>query len=276
MIINNKEFYQSPYYFFLKEHEDKYSLYFSVANTLSEARKKDDILTFVKDKEEDIKNYVKSIIKGKKKKTTEQIKGELEELVNAEGGMTISKIPILNPYLHPKKTMDQTIAAARITNDPIRRGYRTYFGESEMTEEDMSDAFGYEETKDLDGKETFKYFVKKLEMEPEDAKKRTEQQGKKISFDKNGKVFDKMSDKSEYKDDPDFIARQILPEIQKQKAIKVLEDILVNKKNKDEEINEKEPKVSKIVSKNIKSLKKQAEKEGISISELIKMLKKSE
>jgi len=268
MIINNKEFFQSPYYFFLKESQDKYSLYFSVADTLSEARKKDDILTFVKDKEEDIKNYVKNIIKGKKRKTVEQMKGELEELVNAEGGMTNSKIPILNPYLHPKKTMDQTISAARITNDPITRGYRTYFGEAEMTEEDMSDAFGYEETKDLDGKETFKYFVKELDMEPEDAKERTKQQGK----DPSGK----RDKKSKYKNDKNFISRQILPEIQKQKAIKVLEDILVNKNNKDEEINEKEPKVSKIVSKNIKSLKKQAEKEGLSISELIKMLKSSE
>jgi len=268
MIINNKEFYQSPYYFFIKEHEDKYSLYFSVENTLSEARKKDDILNFVKDKEEDIKNYVKSIIRGKKKKTTEQIKGELEELVNAEGGITNSKIPILDPRLHPKKTMDQSISAARITNDPITRGYRTYFGEGEISEEDMSDAFGYEETKDLDGKETFKYFVKKLDMEPEDAKERTKQQGK----DPSGK----RDKNSKYKNDKNFISRQILPEIQRQKAIKVLEDILVNKKNKDEEINEKEPKVSKIVSKNIKSLKKQAEKEGISISELIKMLKTSE
>ena len=268
MIINNNEYFNSPYYFFIKEHKDKYTLYFSVAETLNEARKKDDFITFVKDKEENVKSYVKNILKSKKKKPTDEIKGELEELVNGDGGMTVSKVPILNPYLHPKKTMDQTISAARITNDPITRGYRTYFGEAEMTEEDMSDAFGFEETKDLDGKETFKYFVKKLDMEPEDAKKRTKQQGK----DPSGK----RDDKSPYKDDEDFVARQIIPEIQKQKAIKVLEDIVVNKKNKDEEINEKEPKVSKIVSKNIKSLKKQAEKEGLSISELIKMLKSSE
>jgi ribosomal protein L22 len=274
MIINNKEFYSSPYYFFLKETKDKYSLYFSVEETLTEARKKDSLVQFHKDKEKEVKTYLKNILKKSEKKSTQDIKGELEELVNADGGLSSSRIPILDPKMHPKKTMDQTIAAARITNDPITRGYRTYFGESELSEEDMSDAFGFKETKDLDGKETFKYFLKKLEMEPEDAKKRTEQQGKKISFDKNGKVFDKMSDKSEYKDDPDFIARQILPEIQKQKAIKVLEDILVNKKNKDTDIGDKEPKkISNIVKKNLNTLKKQAEKEGLSISELIKMLK---
>jgi hypothetical protein len=268
MIINNNEYFSSPYYFFLKEYNDKYTLYFSVAETLNEARKKDDFISFVKDKEDTVKSYIKNIIKTKKKKPTDEIKGELEELVNADGGMTVSKIPILNPILHPKKTMDQTISAARITNDPITRGYRTYFGESEMTENDMSDAFGWKETKDLDGKETFKFFVKKLDMEPDDAKERTKQQGK----DPSGK----RDKKSKYKNDKNFISRQILPEIQKQKAIKVLEDILVNKKNKDTDIGDKEPKVSKIVNKNIKSLKKQAEKEGISISELIKMLKTSE
>jgi len=268
MIINNNEYFNSPYYFFIKEHKDKYTLYFSVAETLTEARKKDDFITFVKDKEDNVKSYVKNILKSKKKKPTDEIKGELEELVNADGGIMAAKTPILDPRLHPKKTMDQAISAARITNDPITRGYRTYFGESEMTEEDMSDAFGFEETKDLDGKETFKYFVKELDMEPEDAKERTKQQGK----DPSGK----RDKKSKYKNDKNFISRQILPEIQRQKAIKVLEDILVNKKNKDEEINEKEPKVSNIIIKNAKTLKKQAEKEGLSMSELIKMLKSSE
>jgi glucan-binding YG repeat protein len=162
--------------------------------------------------------------------------------------------------------MDQTISAARITNDPITRGYRTYFGEAEMTENDMSPVFGWDETKDLDGKETFKFFVNNLDMEPDEAKHRTKQQGK----DPSGK----RDKKSKYKNDKNFISRQILPEIQKQKAIKVLEDILVNKKNKNTDISDKEPrKVSSIVKKNLTTLKKQAEKEGLSISELIKMLK---
>jgi hypothetical protein len=266
MITNNKEFYSSPYYFFLKETKDKYSLYFSVEETLTEARKKDDVIHFIKDKENDVRNYLKNIVKSRKKKTKDDIKGELEELVNADGGLSNSSIPILDPKMHPKKTTDQTVAAARITNDPITRGYRTYFGESEISEEDMSDAFGYEETKDLDGKETFKYFVKKLDMDPEDAKDRTEQQGK----DPSGK----RDKKSKYKNDKNFIGKLTISEIQKQKAIKMVEDLLMKNKNNDSsEVGKKELKSSKILTKNINSLKKQAEKEGISLSELIKMLK---
>jgi hypothetical protein len=183
--------------------------------------------------------------------------------------MTNSKIPILDPRLHPKKTMDQTVAASRITNDPISRGYRTYYGESveEMSEEDMSAAFGYEETKDMDGKDTYEYFKDELEMDSDEAKDRTEQQGK----DPSGK----RDEKSEYKDDPNFISRQILPEIQKQKAIKMLEDMLAKKKSSsDADITEKEKevKVSNILKKNLKTLKKQMDKEGLSKKDILKFL----
>jgi hypothetical protein len=279
MITNNEEFYSSPYYFFIKETKNKYSLYFSIEGTLLEARKKDEMISVPKDKIEGVKKYLENIVKDKKKKTTKKVKSEIEELVNADGGISNSKIPILDPKMHPKKTMDQTISMARITNDPITRGYRTYFGESEMTENDMSDAFGWKETKDLDGKETFKFFVNNLDMEPDEAKDRTEQQGK----DPSGKRDEKS--KYRYKrvktkngkikkvKDPNFISRQILPEIQKQKAIKVLEDILMNKTSDDKEVGKKELNSSKILTKNVSALKKQAEKEGISLSELIKMLK---
>jgi fructose-1,6-bisphosphatase len=41
----------------------------------------------------------------------------------------------------------------------VTRGYRTYYGESgedEISEVDLSGAFGYEETKNMDGKKTKK------------------------------------------------------------------------------------------------------------------------
>jgi hypothetical protein len=164
--------------------------------------------------------------------------------------------------------MDQTVAAARITNDPISRGYRSYYGESveEIDEIDMSGAFGYEETEDMDGPETFEYYKDELDMDPEEAKDRTEQQGK----DPSGK----KDKKSPYYKDKNFITRATLSEIQKQKAIKMVEDLLMKKKNTDNsDVNKKEVEVSKILKKNITSLKKQAEKEGLSVSELIKMLK---
>jgi hypothetical protein len=265
MFINNKEFYHAPYYFYLKEHDNKYSLYFSVEPTLTEARKKDELITFAKEKEKEVKKHLKSLLKQKKQTSTAEVKDELEELVNVDGAVGNSKIPILDPRLHPKKTMDQTVSAARITNDPLTRGYRTYFGEGEIEEEDMSGAFGYEETKDLDGKETFKYYKDELEMTPEEAIERTKQQGK----DPHGK----KDKRSKYFKDKNFVTRATLSEIQKQKMIKVLEDLLVGKKSKDTEINEKEPSISKILKKNLKTLKSQAQKEGLSVSQLIKMLK---
>lgn len=277
MITTDKEFYSSPYYFFLRDKGKDYSLYFSAEETLTEARKKDKMLKIPKDKVSKVKNYLEKLLNSKKKKNTDEINGELEELVNSDGNFSNSKIPILDPRLHPKKTMDQTVSAARITNDPISRGYRTYYGESvekEVSEIDMSGAFGYEETEDLDGKETYKYYKDKLDMAPEEAKERTKQQGKDPSGkkDKNSKFYK----------DKNFITRATLSEIQKQKAIKMLEDILTNKsdseksdvvsKKNNKDIETKGKKVSKIIQKNFETLVKQMEKQGMTKKDLIKML----
>lgn len=301
MITTDKEFYSSPYYFLLRDKGDKYSLYFSVEGNLNEAREKDEVIHFEKSKGGKVKNHLKKVAKEKKVKSTKTLKKDLEELVNLDGAFSNSKIPILDPKLHPMKTMDQTVAAARITNDPISRGYRSYYGESveesicpehispsgrktnmcpddddyeinygknapKLKEVDMSGAFGYEETEDMDGEETFKYLVKKMGMEPDEAKKRTKQKGQDPTGEKDKK--------SPYYKDKNFITRATISEIQKQKMIKVVEDILMGKKNSDNsEVGKKETKTSNILKKNISSLKKQAEKEGISISELLKMLK---
>jgi hypothetical protein len=276
MINENQEFFSSPYYFFLKDKGKDYSLYFSVENTLTEARKKDKMIKIPKEKIDMVKKYLEKLIKNKKKKSSEEVGGEIDELVGSDGSFMNSKVPILDPRLHPQKTMDQTVAASRITNDPITRGYRTYYGESveeEVTEEDMSGAFGYEETKDLDGEETFDYFVDELELEPDDAKERTAQQGK----DYTGK----KDESSEYFDDPNFVMKGTIAEIQRQKAIKMLEDILMKKKNTDNsevtkkgerEIQKKSKEIPKLLKKNIDSLIRQMEKQGMSKKDLIKIL----
>jgi len=268
MISVDKEFYSSPYYFLLRDKGDKYSLYFSVEETLTESRKKDEVIHFDKKKGKKVKNHLEKVAKEKKVKSTKTLKTDLEELVNADGSMSNSAIPILDPKLHPKKTMDQTISMARITNDPIARGYRSYYGESveEIEEIDMSGAFGYEETEDMDGKDTFEYLVNDMGMEPEDAEERTKQKGQ----DPTGK----KDKKSPYYKDPNFITRATLSEIQKQKAIKVVEDLLVKKKSSDSgDVNKKDLETSRMLKRNLTVLKKQAEKEGISVSDLIKMLK---
>ena len=274
MITINKEFYSSPYYFLLRDKGDKYSLYFSVEENLNEARKKDEVIHFKKSKGEMVKNHLKKVAKDKKVKTTKSLKKDLEELVNLDGTLSNSKIPIVDPKLHPKKTMDQTVSAASITNDPISRGYRTYFRESVKEIEDIEDSdmpriakpFGWEETEDMDGKETFKFLVKKMGMTPDEAKKRTKQKGQ----DPTGK----KDENSPYYDDKNFITKATISEIQKQKMIKVVEDILMGKKKYDNlEIGKKELDIPNILKKNILSLKKQAEKQGISLSELLKMFK---
>ena len=266
MIPTDTEFFSSPYYFLMRDKGNKYSLYFSVENTLTEARKKDEVIHFAKEKGEKVKKHLKKVAKEKKIKDTKSLKSDLEELVNSDGAMGNSKIPILDPRLHPRKTMDQTVASSRITNDPISRGYRTYYGESEVKEIDMSGAFGYEETEDLDGEDTFKYLVKKMGMEPDEAKERTKQQGK----DPSGK----KDKKSKYYKDPNFITRATLSEIQKQKAIKVVEDMLAKKKNSDSaDIGKKDTEeLPSLIQKNIKSLIKQAEKQGVSKKDLIKLI----
>jgi len=267
MLTVNQEFYSSPYYFFLKEGKDGYSLYLSAEETITEARDKDIIIKVPKSKLEAVKKYLEKVLKSKKKKSTKDLKGEIEELVNLDGALSNSSIPILDPKLHPKKTMDQTIAAARITNDPISRGYRTYYGESieEFNEEDMSGAFGYEETKDLDGKKTYKTLVKKMGMEPDEAKDRTKQFGK----DPSGK----RDSKSKFKNKKGFVGKLTLSEMEKLEMRKMLEDILSKRSSEDADVVKKEHPSSKILKKNLDSIKKMAEKEGISVNQLVKMLK---
>jgi hypothetical protein len=275
MITTDKEFYSSPYYFLLRDKGDKYSLYFSVEGTLTEARKKDEVIHFKKSNGEKVKKHLKKVAKEKKVKNTKTLKTDLEELVNADGAMSNSKIPILDPKLHPKKTMDQTIAAARITNDPISRGYRSYYGESveEIEEIDMSGAFGYEETEDMDGKDTFEYLVGKMGMEPDDAEDRTKQQGK----DPSGK----KDKKSKYYKDKNFITRATLSEIQKQKAIKMVEDLLTKKNSDNSEVGKKVnadniDELPLLLKRNLKSLLKHVEKHGFSKEDIIKLIKKGE
>jgi len=291
MIATNTEFYSSPYYFFLRDKGDKYSLYFSVEGTLTEARKKDEVIHFKKESGDKVKKHIKKIAKEKKIKTTKELKTDLEELVNLDGALSNSKIPILDPKLHPKKTMDQTVAAARITNDPLTRGYRTYYGEGVDTENDLnlnevdySEAFGYEETKDMDGNETFKYLVDEMGMSEDEAKERCQQFGK----DWTGK----RDEKSEFYDDKNFIMKGTISEIQKQKMIKVVEDILMGKKKTDNsDVTKKKEDMSDVVKnklpntidelpllirKNLKTLLNHVEKNGYSKEDLIKLIKKSE
>jgi hypothetical protein len=171
-------------------------------------------------------------------------------------------------YLSPKKTMDQTVPMARVSNDPVTRGYRVYWGESEekddnvVSEVDYSDAFGYDETEDKDFKGTVNTLKK---MGVENPVERAKQFGKlPKAKKKNGMLRQRLSEKDS------------IEEEQKKRMEKMVEDILTKRYQDDSEVVEKESGINKILMKNLQSIKKLAEKEGISVSQLIKMLKNNE
>ena len=56
-------------------------------------------------------------------KERESPDGEIDELIDKDGTFLSSKIPILDPAVTPRKTMDQTVAMARNVYDIFRMGY---------------------------------------------------------------------------------------------------------------------------------------------------------
>jgi len=289
-----KEYFLSPYYFFLKENKETCTLYFNVSETLTEARKNDETIDFPKNQVESIGSFIMEIAKKKKiksnkdlKKSIQKKKDELEELVDYDGTFLSSKIPIVNPYLTPKGTTDQEVVATHQTNNPVTRGYRVYWGESVddngdvvINETDMSDAFGYEETKDLNGPETFKTYIEDFEMDPIEAVKRTKQQGKEPNPAKHKKKVNntpkKIKDSKNYIDTLTLVERENLEEERKKQMYKMVEDIVLGKKSKNSDVTSKTKKstpMSQLLKKNLNSIKKIADKEGINIKDLINFLK---
>ena len=55
---------------------------------------------------------------------TSKPEGEMDEIIDYDGTMLNSKIPILDPTVSAdgNTTMDKTVAMARITQDPLTRG----------------------------------------------------------------------------------------------------------------------------------------------------------
>jgi hypothetical protein len=276
MINFNTEYFGNNCYFYIKDRGEKISLYYNVADTLTESRKSDEKIEFNKKDEKKVKGVVLSALKTKskvsKKGLEKKLKGinhkkEIDELVDEDGNMLGSRIPNLSQVLTPHKTMDQTVAATRMTNDPVTRGYRVYYGESEegsddvINEVDYSEAFGYEETKDMDYHDTVKTLKK---MGVDNAVERAKQFGKLPKEEvEGGELRQRLSEK------------ETLEERQHRLMKKMVEDILTKKPKTDSDVI-KNTGVSKILKKNLKAIKNIADKEGISINMLIKALKSSD
>jgi len=279
MINFNKEYFNNNCYFFLKDKGDKISLYYSVADTLTESRKTDEKMDFKKKDSKNVKNIINKFLNSKKRTTKKEIDkelkdvktGEIDELIDADGGLLSARTPYLNQALHPRKTMDQTVTMSRFSNDPISRGFRVYYGESEekgdevVSEIDYSDAFGFEETQDMDFTNTVKTLKK---MGVENSVHRAKELGKlPKAKKKNGKLRQRLSEK------------ESIEEQEKQQMIKMVEDILSKKSKDNSDVVSRDSEntsVSKILVKNLQSIKKLADKEGISINKLISILKTSE
>jgi hypothetical protein len=221
-----------------------------------------------------------------KKHQEEKNDGEISELVNADGSMVGKSTPILQLDMHPRKTMDQTVVATRQTNNPMVRGYRVYYGESEekddekiLDEVDYSDAFGYEETEDLSTYDDADEVLADLGIE--DPFERNERLGV-LGFDPQlDKQLKQEKKRGECKN---CFTKRRLSELEKQKMTKMIDEILIGKKSnsndvvkktKEEDDEDKSP-ISKILMRNIESIKKIAEKEGISLNKLLKHFRQSE
>jgi hypothetical protein len=128
--------------------------------------------------------------------------------------------------------MDQTVQATTQPGNYLAwsyRGGRTYYSESQMKEEDMSGAFGYEETKDLSPEDT----IEKLDdMGVDNPVERAIEFGKdpKISQDKKKKGSDMRIRLQE---------KEALKKLQKEQMSKIIEDLLLLKKKKKDFVNKK-------------------------------------
>lgn len=294
MIKLNHEYYNEPYYFFLKDKGNKIAVYYSVSNTISESRKQDDVIVVDKEVFREIQNVISKILNSGKKLTKKQVHtlldsnakrkekpdGELGELVNPDGSVIGSSIPILNQRNLAKKTTDQTVRMTKSNQFPF---IRVYYGEGEenngkpLSEVDQSESFGFEETEDAPTYDVANKILKKMDVE--DPIERN-QRLKRLGFDR--KLDKELKHEKKRGRCKNCFTKRRLAELEKQKMEKMIDEIIISKKSKDKEVVKKYKDeddnnvISKILMRNIEAIKKLAEKENISIEKLIKHLKQGE
>ena len=293
MIKLNEEYFNSPYYFFCKDKGNKIAIYFSVSNTISESRKNDEVIVVDKEIFKDIQKIISNILNSGKKlskqyihkllssksKSNNKSNGEIGELVNPDGSIIGSNIPILNQRNLAKKTMDQTVKMARSNQFPY---FRWYWNESKennsdklLDEVDQSETFGFEETEYASTYDEADEIFKD-ELGVEDDIERDERV-KRLGFDRN---LDKQlrNEKKRGKCKNCFTKRR-LSEFVKQNV----DEMIFSKKAKEKEfvkknkLDDSENSVmSRLLIRNIEAIKRLAEKENIKIEKLIKHLKQGE
>ena len=294
MVELNKEYFEKPYYFFLKDKGSKVGIYYSVSETLLESRKEDEFIEVDKSVFEEIQDLISKILRSGKKLTKQQVHklidsktkketkdGEIDELVDPDGSIISSSIPVLNQRNLAKKTMDQTVRMSRAQQWPF---IRVYYGESEdektntLSEVDQSESFGFEETEFAPTYDVANKILKKMDVE--DPIERDERL-KRLGFDRS--LDKELKNEKKYGKCKNCFTKRRLSELEKEKMETLIDEILLSKKSKDKEVVKKtkeDDKVSKPISKilirNIEAVKRIADKEGISIDKLVKHLKQGE
>jgi hypothetical protein len=205
-----------------------------------------------------------------KEKTKKGKEQEVTELVDDDGTWSSDNTPILDPASSGMKNnpsiTDKAVHQARMPRDPLLRGWYGYYGESEIKEEDMEKAFGFEDTMFMDYDDTVKHYQKKLGLDKDASIGRAVQQGKKPNLHK--RTPKKIRKKKNY------IDRLILKEKDIDESENLGEDILIDKDaNQNGELNDGTSNVNPILLRNINSLKKMAKSQGISTKELMNLFR---
>ena len=79
MINFNTEYFGNNCYFYIKDRGNKISLYYNVADTLTESRKSDDKIEFDKKDEKKVKGVVSAALKTKSKVTKKGLDKKLKD-----------------------------------------------------------------------------------------------------------------------------------------------------------------------------------------------------
>ena len=384
MIEFEKEYFNKPYYFFLKDRGNKISLHYSVSENLNEAKKEDNKMDFPKKEEKNVKNFISKTLKDSRKisldsitknlknlvsstkdevvetkllgkilsrsitsfvkggdfkldkedvdfiksqskdilklipiivfqlvpgstiatpfiisladkagirlnskipekyKKKEKEGGELDEFVDADGSFSSSNIPILDMGQHTQWTQDQRAALIRNATGMFPQRARIFYGESKenktpLEEEDYSPTYGFKEMENVNSfNECLAAYEKLGLIDP------YKRYGRCMDYGYDPELDVELKQEKQHGECEDCDVKMRINELRKDKMKKMIDEILLNKKKKSEDVVQKdsdeydESPISKILLRNIESIKKIAEKEGIDLNKLIKHLKEGE
>lgn len=217
-----------------------------------------------------------------KYKKKEKEGGELDELVDADGSFSSSNVPILDMGQHTQWTQDQRAALIRNATGMFPQRARIFYGESKenktpLEEEDYSETYGFKEMENVNSFNECLEVFEKLEV-----KDPFERYERCMSFGYDPELDVELEQEKEYGECEDCDVKMRINELRKDKMKKMIDEILLNKKKKSGDVVKKdsneydESPISKILLRNIESIKKIAEKEGIDLNKLIKHLKEGE